>query len=313
MTPANVEYSALENLEPPMTRATLLELIGSVVTTNDPSSIQAGMQNVLSTIHEQAVFLPLLGQRIPYVVNRRLSNFQSSPQAYTYPLSSVVVNSGSTTVTVAPGSGTLFRTAGSLNPHQYTPNQMFVNDWIYEGLVRYGLDGQILPALAKSWVAEDLPSGGQRFAFQLRENVLFHDGSEWNCSVAKLNLDHVLTEPVRQRHLWFAAPLVLDSWSCDDESGDLILETSEPYYPFIQELTYVRPLCLRPLPALPTASIRIPYYKILVFLENSERGGSLSKILSLAPVSHFLPALVHSSLSIARLPIPSLVAASTRL
>lgn len=216
-------------------------MIDSVVTTNDPSSIQAGIGNVLRAIHEQAVFLPLWGQRIPYVVNRRLSNFQPSPQAYTYPLSSVVVNSGSTTVTVAPGSGGLFRTVGSLNPHQYSPNQLFVNDWIYEGLVRYGEDGQILPALAASWTIEDFPSGGQRFSFKLREGVLFHDGSAWNCSVAKLNLDHILIEPIRQRHLWLATPVVIESWFCDEGTGDLILETSTPFYPLLQELSYVRP------------------------------------------------------------------------
>ena len=74
-----------------------------------------------------------------------------------------------------------------------------------------------------------------------RENVLFHDGTPFNCSAAILNFDHVLSDVVRQRHQWFGAGKYLKSWTCNGES-ELVLETSSPFYPLLQELTYIRPL-----------------------------------------------------------------------
>lgn len=71
-------------------------------------------------------------------------------------------------------------------------NEFFANNWIYEGLVEYGPEGQILPSLAEDWTVEDTDDGGMKYLFKLRENVLFHDGAPWNCQVAKMNLDHVL-------------------------------------------------------------------------------------------------------------------------
>ena len=35
-----------------------------------------------------------------------------------------------------------------------------------------------------------------RYRFALKQNVKFHDGSDWNCTVAKLNFDHVLAKPL---------------------------------------------------------------------------------------------------------------------
>ena len=188
------------------------------------------------------MFLPLWGTRVPYVLNRRFGGFTPSTQTYSYPLDSVRVFSGSANVTVAPGAGgSLFKSIGPANPHQYYPNQLFVQSWIYEGLVGYGQDGEIIPVLATTWILEDLPSGGRRYTFTLREGVKFHDGSDWNCDVAKLNFDHVLSDTVKQRHQWYGTPQQLTSWTCS-EAGEFVLETSDKYYPLLQELTYIRPL-----------------------------------------------------------------------
>lgn len=67
---------------------------------------------------------------------------------------------------------------------------------IYEGLVSYGTEGQVLPALATSWTIDDMEQG-QKYTFTLAEGVIFHDGSDWDCSVAKLNFDHVLAGDLR--------------------------------------------------------------------------------------------------------------------
>eukprot|EP00959_Pyramimonas_sp_CCMP1952_P195132 4080299-Pyramimonas_sp.AAC.3 len=95
--------------------------------------------------------------------------------------------------------------------------------------------------LATSWSIANLPAGGSRYTFTLREGVKFHDGSDWNCSVAKLNFDHVLSDTVKERHQWYGTTGQLTSWTCSAQ-GEFVLETRERYYPLLQELTYIRPL-----------------------------------------------------------------------
>ena len=159
---------------------------------------------------------------------------------YTYPVEAVRVLSGPKSVTVAAGTsgGALLKTVGAMNPHLYGLNQLFAQDWLYEGLVGYGQDGEITPVLAKSWVVADTPSGGSKYTFTLREGVKFHDGSDWNCSVAKLNFDHIMAT---KRHGWLKTTEQLTSWTCSD-AGEFVLETKDKFYPFLQELTYTRPL-----------------------------------------------------------------------
>ena len=159
---------------------------------------------------------------------------------YTYPVEAVKVLSGPRSVTVAAGTsgGALLKTVGPMNPHLYGLNQLFAQDWLYEGLVGYGQDGEITPVLAKSWVVADTPSGGSKYTFTLRDGVKFHDGSDWNCSVAKLNFDHIMATG---RHTWLKTTEQLTSWTCSD-AGEFVLETKDKFYPFLQELTYTRPL-----------------------------------------------------------------------
>lgn len=240
--PSHVEYSAIGGLEPPMTRELLLSKIEDVLTMSDPVVLKEQWHDILSDIHQQAIFIPLWGTRVPYVINRRLGGFTPSPQVYSYPLESVSVFSGTRNVTLAPGSGGgLFQSVGPINPHQYFPNQLFAQSWVYEGLVGYGQDGEIVPVLAKSWNIENLESGGQRYTFELREGVRFHDGQEFNCSVAKLNFDHVLSDTVRERHSWYGTTKQLKSWTCNS-NDEFVLETNNYFYPLLQELTYIRPL-----------------------------------------------------------------------
>ena len=55
---------------------------------------------------------------------------------------------------------------------QEIPRVVYHN--VYEGLVRFDRNGDIVPALAESWTISD---DGLTWAFQLRNDVLFHDGS----------------------------------------------------------------------------------------------------------------------------------------
>ena len=239
---SHVEYSAINGLEPPLTRDDLLTKIKVAQEELDYSARAEKWRDILSDIHQQAMFLPLWGSRIPYVINARFSGFVPSHQAYTYPIHTIRVLSGSKNVTIAAGSaaGTLLDSVGPLNPHLYYPNQIFAQDWVFEGLCYYGQDGVIEPALAVSWIETSIGQG-QRVTFQLRQGVKFHDGTDFDCQAVKLNFDHVLQEVVKKRHEWHGAPQFLSNWYCNNDY-EFVLETSKPYYPLLQELTYVRPL-----------------------------------------------------------------------
>ena len=242
-TPAHVEYSSTGNLEEPMTRESLLNRIEAVQRELNEDKIKSQWKDILTDIHQQALFLPLWGTRVPYVLNRRLAGFTPSSQTYTYPIQNIRILDGSKNVTIAPGAGgKLLSSAGPIHPHQYFPNQLFTQAWVYEGLVSYGQDGEILPCLATNWTTDNL-STGQRVTFTLRENAFFHDGEQFNCSVAKLNFDHVLSKSAKQRHSWLGAVKAIKSWSCNDKD-EFVLETNEPFYPLLQELTYIRPLTM---------------------------------------------------------------------
>jgi ABC-type transport system substrate-binding protein len=237
-------FSAMKNLESPLTLAGLKDKITKVQLESNIGVRESLWAEIHNDVHQQAINLPLWGKRIPAVLSRRLENFVPGEQQFDYPIHKVRVVSGSKTVTIAPGAQTgLFKTVGRLDPHSYRPNEFFANNWVYESLVSYGRDGMIEPALATSWEISEKSGGGQIFTFTLRDNVFFHDGSSWNCSVAKLNFDHVLAAPLTSDdyHRWYNLPKYVSSWTCSND-GKFILETSNSYYPLLQELSYIRPI-----------------------------------------------------------------------
>lgn len=69
---------------------------------------------------------------------------------------------------VSAGQGGLLKGIGVLNAHAYRPNEFVVQNWVYDGLVRYGSRGKILPALAESWRTESNKQGGEDIIFNLR-------------------------------------------------------------------------------------------------------------------------------------------------
>ena len=220
----------------------LLDAIEDVQTELEREEIQKKWKQILEDIHAEAVFYPLWGSRIPYVINRRLIGFQPGSEAFAYPLNSITVAEGSKDVKAVPGfSGAIFVSVGHMHPHNYRPNLLFAQDWVYEGLVGYGQDGEVFPRLATTWNTVIDPNGdGQISTFTLRENVTFHDGTDFNCSVAKLNFDHILEETVQDRHSWMLTPNNLKSWECNAD-GQFVITTKTTFYPLLQELSYVRP------------------------------------------------------------------------
>lgn len=236
--------AALKGMQPPLTQEQLNTKVSNVLLQEDLQLREAQWREILSGVHEQAINLPFSGKRIPTVLNKRLTGYVPGQQQFEYPVHTLRVLSGSSTITVAPGAQTgLFDTIGRLDPHTYRPNEFFSNNWVYEGLVHYGAGGVPEPALAESWTITDLPDGGQEYRFMLAQNVFFHDGPEFNCTVAKLNFDHVLAKPLTTPgwHGWYDLPKQVRTWSCAG-SHEFVLTTRDTYYPLLQELTYIRPL-----------------------------------------------------------------------
>jgi nickel transport system substrate-binding protein len=126
--------------------------------------------------------------------------------------------------------------AGPLDPHRYSPNQMFAQAMLYEPLVRYGADGAIHPWLAVSWT---LSEDGRAYTFRLRDGVAFSDGSPFDAAAVKANFDAVLAE--RERHAWLELVARTERVEVVDPlTVRLVLRS--PYYPALQELALIRPL-----------------------------------------------------------------------
>ena len=212
------------------------------------SEREAAWTDILSVMHGQATELPFYGKRIPAVISNRLTAYVPGHQQFDYPAHTLRVLTGSRSVTVAPGAQSGLLSAdtgvGRLDPHTYRPNEFFANNWVYDSLVAYGAGGAIVPALAASWtVANDVGGAGHKYVFNLRQGVKFHDGAAWNCTVAKLNFDHVLAKPLitGDYHGWYGLMEQVKTWTC---ASTYVFEvvTKEKYYPFLQELSFIRPL-----------------------------------------------------------------------
>ncbi|KAL7545637.1 hypothetical protein ACHAWF_008988 [Thalassiosira exigua] len=237
-------FQALAGLEEPDTKDSLFARIDDVLREESTAGQKAKWEQIFDVVHKNAIMLPLWGARIPTVLNhKRLSNWRAGNQQFDYPVHELRVVSGGKAVTIAPGAQTgLFQSVGRLDPHTYRPNEFFSNNWVYEGLVSYGTEGQVLPALASGWSVSDAEEG-QEYVFMLRDGVTFHDGAGWDCSVAKLNFDHVLAGGLRTPdwHGWYGLMSQINTWECNDD-GDFVITTKDKYFPFLQELSFIRPL-----------------------------------------------------------------------
>lgn len=124
---------------------------------------------------------------------------------------------------------------GPLNPHLYSPNQMFAQAMVFEPLVRYGLDGKIKPWLAERW---EISPDGREYTLHLRKGVTFSDGTPFNAAAVKKNIDAVMANP--KRHAWLELVHQIQGTDVmDDHTVKVVLK--DPYYPFLQDMALVRP------------------------------------------------------------------------
>lgn len=128
------------------------------------------------------------------------------------------------------------RDVGEMNPHVYNPSQLFAQSMIYEPLVSYEEDGELVPQLAESWaISED----GKEYTFSLRQGVQFSDGTAFNAAVVKKNFDAILMN--KELHGWLGfISKIAKTEAVDEHTFKLTL--TEAYSPTIQELAVVRPV-----------------------------------------------------------------------
>lgn len=125
---------------------------------------------------------------------------------------------------------------GPLNPHLYSPNELFAQAMVYEPLVQYTGDGKIIPWLAESWTVS---SDGKEYIFKLRKDVKFSDGTVFNAAAVKKNFDAVLANG--KRHDWLAfIRQIKETQVIDDSTFKLVLK--DAYYPVLQDLALIRPI-----------------------------------------------------------------------
>ena len=160
-------YSALPTAG--IDRAAFEAQVDAALSEMDPAQRQAKWTAILKSVHDEVVALPLYGVRLPHITRRsRLSGYAPGTQIYDYPLhKALVVDSDKTVKVSIEGTGGNFTTAGGLKPHATFPMQFFSNNWIYEGLVRYGAGGAVEPALATEWASTVNSDGSETVRFRM--------------------------------------------------------------------------------------------------------------------------------------------------
>ncbi|MEG6505603.1 nickel ABC transporter substrate-binding protein [Nitratidesulfovibrio sp. 1201_IL3209] len=125
---------------------------------------------------------------------------------------------------------------GELNPHKYSPNQMFAQGMVYEPLVKYAKGGAIEPCLAESWTVSP---DGRVYTFTLRKGVTFSDGTPFDAQAVRMNFETVLAN--RASHDWLELVAQIDRVETPDaHTVRLVLKNA--YYPALQELALIRPV-----------------------------------------------------------------------
>lgn len=102
---------------------------------------------------------------------------------------------------------------------------------IYETLVKQNMDMELEPGLATEWEAVE----DNVWEFKLREDVKFHDGSDFNAEVVKANIERVLDEEVGSPRQFLYA-MVSDIEVVDDYT--VRFTTEYPFAPLPAHLAH---------------------------------------------------------------------------
>lgn len=109
-----------------------------------------------------------------------------------------------------------------------------IQDLVFEPLVVYGKNGVIEPGLATEW---QLENEGKRLALTLREGVVFQDGTPFDATVAKWNLERWMGA---EKFTWMNSSRLFKSVDLIDDFH-IAINFREPVLGLLQELSYTRP------------------------------------------------------------------------
>lgn len=120
----------------------------------------------------------------------------------------------------------------SMDPHgsEDTPSEQ-VRNTIYEGLVKHDENMDIIPGLATEWEQIDETT----WEFKLREDVTFHDGSEFNAEVVKANIDRI-QDVARASPREFILEMISEVNIIDDYTVEIV--TEYPFSPLLGNLSH---------------------------------------------------------------------------
>lgn len=129
-----------------------------------------------------------------------------------------------------------YRDIRDLNPHLYA-GEMYAQSILYDTLVSTTAEGYE-GCLAEDWtISED----GRVYTFNIRDNVLFSDGTPCDANAILANFNAIIEN--KDRHTWLEMMNLLVGVSAPDEDT-LVIELSEPYYPMLTELSRIRPFAM---------------------------------------------------------------------
>lgn len=123
--------------------------------------------------------------------------------------------------------------AVSMDPHG--SNDLYsdqVTNTIYEGLITQDENMDIAPLLAEDYEQVDELT----WQFDLRNDVVFHDGSEFNADVVKANLERVI-DPATASPRLNIFEMIDEVNVIDDHTVEIV--TEYPFAPFLNHLTHV--------------------------------------------------------------------------
>ncbi len=78
-------------------------------------------------------------------------------------------------------------------------NEAVVQSRIFDGLVRYNEKMELVPDLAESW---DISEDGREYIFNLRKNVVFHNGQKFTSADVVFSLDRILDPNTSSPRTW---------------------------------------------------------------------------------------------------------------
>lgn len=120
----------------------------------------------------------------------------------------------------------------SMDPHgsDDIPSEQ-LRDTMYEGLVAQSEDLEVEPVLATEWEQVD----DVTWEFTLREDVTFHDGSEFNAEVVEANFDRLQDEALASPRN-FILEMIEEVNIVDEHTIEII--TEYPFSPLLNNLTH---------------------------------------------------------------------------